>query len=362
MVADEGLSRDRVSPAARVHHGGPGRPRRARRRPGGERYVTGGRATPHEEIRDDILPAFLYYYERIAGYGFWAAIEKSTGEFLDWFHFRPVPGAPADEPELGYRLRASAWGKGYATEGSCALIRKGRPAHADAAPGRALLPARAAFPIPAAFRARPAVQRNAVQHRAAARGRPQPVGTISSVRRTEAAIRVGRSGSLHRPEQESRRPMHGSCRAGRWPVRGGARSRVRRKAVGGRARPAGRLRPAHGRRSARRPGNGAARSPRGRSTRPSTLPCGESPAIGTCAQASRDGRRRGPRTGPLPSRAPCYDRRRSGPPGPRDRQRWTTSNRDLNRSRPNRPPPVCCPARRPCPRRRPQRSRHRPCR
>ena len=32
-----------------------------------------------------------------------------------------VPG----EVELGYRLRKSAWGKGYATEGSRALIRKG---------------------------------------------------------------------------------------------------------------------------------------------------------------------------------------------------------------------------------------------
>jgi RimJ/RimL family protein N-acetyltransferase len=89
------------------------------------RYVTGGRVTPREEVRDDILPAFLAYHARSDGYGFWAAIERSTGEFLGWFHLRPAPGAPADEPELGYRLRASAWGKGYATEGSRALIRKG---------------------------------------------------------------------------------------------------------------------------------------------------------------------------------------------------------------------------------------------
>ncbi|PZR64925.1 MAG: GNAT family N-acetyltransferase, partial [Chloroflexi bacterium] len=62
---------------------------------------------------------------RYPGYGFWAAIEKSTGDFLGWFHFRPAESAPEDEPELGYRLRAGAWGKGYATEGSRALIRKG---------------------------------------------------------------------------------------------------------------------------------------------------------------------------------------------------------------------------------------------
>jgi RimJ/RimL family protein N-acetyltransferase len=88
-------------------------------------FITGGRPTRREEIVADVLPAFLGYYERFAGYGFWAAIEKSTGEFVGWFHFRPRDGSLADQPELGYRLRQSAWGKGYGTEGSLALIRKG---------------------------------------------------------------------------------------------------------------------------------------------------------------------------------------------------------------------------------------------
>ena len=88
------------------------------------RYITGGRPTPRQEIRDEVLPAFLGYYERFPGYGFWAAEEKATGEFLGWFHLRPPEGASPDEPELGYRLRRSAWGKGYATEGSQALIRR----------------------------------------------------------------------------------------------------------------------------------------------------------------------------------------------------------------------------------------------
>ena len=89
------------------------------------RYVTGGIPTSREEIQDEFLPAFLDYYQRYEGYGFWAAIEKATGEFLGWFHFRPAPDAAPGEVELGYRLRKSAWGKGYATEGSRALIRKG---------------------------------------------------------------------------------------------------------------------------------------------------------------------------------------------------------------------------------------------
>jgi RimJ/RimL family protein N-acetyltransferase len=88
-------------------------------------FITGGVTTSREEIENEVLPAFLAYYERFEGYGFWAAIEKATGEFLGWFHFRPRGGASLDEAELGYRLRKSAWGKGYATEGSRALIRKG---------------------------------------------------------------------------------------------------------------------------------------------------------------------------------------------------------------------------------------------
>ncbi len=88
-------------------------------------FINGGRATPREEIEGDVLPAFLSYYVRFPGYGFWAAIERATGEFVGWFHFRPAPGHPSDEPELGYRLRRSAWGKGFGTEGSIALIAKG---------------------------------------------------------------------------------------------------------------------------------------------------------------------------------------------------------------------------------------------
>ena len=89
------------------------------------RYITGGAPTSRDEIEGEVLPAFLGYYQRFPGYGFWAAIEKTTKDFLGWFHYRPAPGEPEDQPELGYRLRCSAWGKGFATEGSRALIAKG---------------------------------------------------------------------------------------------------------------------------------------------------------------------------------------------------------------------------------------------
>lgn len=88
------------------------------------RYINGGKPTDYEKIRDRTLPLFLEYYESYDGYGFWAAIEKPGGRFVGWFHFRPSKEDP-DEIELGYRLRRSVWSKGYATEGSLALVRKG---------------------------------------------------------------------------------------------------------------------------------------------------------------------------------------------------------------------------------------------
>lgn len=89
------------------------------------RFITGGRPTPREEIRDETLPRFLGYHERFESFGFWAAVEKPSGGFLGWFEFRPPDSGGPGEIELGYRLRRAAWGRGYATEGSRALIRKG---------------------------------------------------------------------------------------------------------------------------------------------------------------------------------------------------------------------------------------------
>jgi len=87
-------------------------------------FITAGVPTSRDELASDYIPAYLAYYERGNRWGFWVAEEKDTGRFLGWFHLRPHAGDPEDEPELGYRLIAAAWGQGYATEGSVALIDK----------------------------------------------------------------------------------------------------------------------------------------------------------------------------------------------------------------------------------------------
>lgn len=89
------------------------------------RYLSGGRPTPRGKVEGDVLPHLLSYYERYEAFGYWVAIDKSTGAFLGWFCLRPKGDDPPDAPELGYRLRKTAWGQGLATEGSTALIDKG---------------------------------------------------------------------------------------------------------------------------------------------------------------------------------------------------------------------------------------------
>lgn len=88
------------------------------------RYINGGTPTPRQAIDERILPLFLRYDDATPGFGFWAAIEQVTGDFVGWFVFRPTGDEP-EEVALGYRFRRATWGKGYATEGASALIDRG---------------------------------------------------------------------------------------------------------------------------------------------------------------------------------------------------------------------------------------------
>ncbi|MFF0519128.1 GNAT family N-acetyltransferase [Actinomadura nitritigenes] len=92
------------------------------------RFLTNGKPTPRTLIENDVLPRILRRYGE-GPLGQWAAHERATGDFTGWFALTPVDGSGPDgsgpyEAELGYRLRAAHWGRGYATEASRALIRK----------------------------------------------------------------------------------------------------------------------------------------------------------------------------------------------------------------------------------------------
>ena len=89
------------------------------------------------QIQSEVLPRFLACYGRHPRFGFWAAHTRGDGSFIGWFGLRPVTptgAAMVDWPDappgatgvvsLGYRLRVSAWGRGYATEGAQALVRR----------------------------------------------------------------------------------------------------------------------------------------------------------------------------------------------------------------------------------------------
>lgn len=85
------------------------------------RYVGLTEPTTPAIVASRVLPNVLGLYEANAAHGFFATHEIESGAFIGWFHYRPMK-VPPHEPELGYRLRRSAWGKGYATEASRALI------------------------------------------------------------------------------------------------------------------------------------------------------------------------------------------------------------------------------------------------
>ena len=94
-------------------------------------------AKSRAQIQAEVLPRFLGRYARHPGFGCWAAEARRDGGFIGWFGLRPVrptaaamvhwpdaPPGPVTVASLGYRLRVSAWGQGYATEGARALVRR----------------------------------------------------------------------------------------------------------------------------------------------------------------------------------------------------------------------------------------------
>ena len=85
------------------------------------RYLT-GEPTSRDEVERKVLPEILARYETHPELGTFAAHEKATGAFVGWFGLQPT--GEAGTVGVGYRLNRGAWGQGYATEGTRALIDK----------------------------------------------------------------------------------------------------------------------------------------------------------------------------------------------------------------------------------------------
>ena len=85
------------------------------------RFLT-GQPTPRKEIENVVLPEILKVYDEHPELGTFAAEQKVDGTFIGWFGLQPT--AAPKTVDVGYRLKRTAWGKGYATEGTRALIDK----------------------------------------------------------------------------------------------------------------------------------------------------------------------------------------------------------------------------------------------
>jgi ribosomal-protein-alanine N-acetyltransferase len=68
--------------------------------------------TTEEEAKKIIVDIILSQYKN--NLGRWATYTKDNNEFIGWCGLKYRP--ELDEIDLGYRLKKSAWGKGFATE------------------------------------------------------------------------------------------------------------------------------------------------------------------------------------------------------------------------------------------------------
>lgn len=91
------------------------------------RFV-GGAPNPRRVYETELIERMTAYVGQPVGY--FAAISRlepdsapTAQNFVGWFHLRPSVADPSIL-ELGYRLRRDVWGKGLATEGSLALLRR----------------------------------------------------------------------------------------------------------------------------------------------------------------------------------------------------------------------------------------------
>lgn len=88
------------------------------------RYISNGIPSDDNEVSRAISIFIEWTKKKNGKYGYWKAVEKDSRNFIGWFHLRPLKSESDnfDKLEIGYRLKQSVWGKGFATEVSKKLI------------------------------------------------------------------------------------------------------------------------------------------------------------------------------------------------------------------------------------------------
>ncbi len=81
------------------------------------RYITNGKTTTPDEMRDIYIPRMQRYTNPDKGWGIWKTFRKEDDAFIGWFLLRPLKENPQDV-EIGWRFKRKYWGKGYGTEGA----------------------------------------------------------------------------------------------------------------------------------------------------------------------------------------------------------------------------------------------------
>jgi [ribosomal protein S5]-alanine N-acetyltransferase len=87
-------------------------------------FFLGNQPVTHiSQSREVIRNVTAQYTEN--GIGRWAAVLRSTGEFIGWSGLKLVTEGTELYYDVGYRLIPEFWGQGYATESANAAIRYG---------------------------------------------------------------------------------------------------------------------------------------------------------------------------------------------------------------------------------------------
>ncbi|WP_199320669.1 GNAT family N-acetyltransferase [Leptolyngbya sp. FACHB-261] len=93
------------------------------------RFIGNGSTVESVEVQQANLQGLIEVYaKRKNGTGSWAIVTRSSSEIVGAVILKQLPdnqGQPTQDYEVGWHLKQSAWGKGYATEAGRAAIEYG---------------------------------------------------------------------------------------------------------------------------------------------------------------------------------------------------------------------------------------------